>query len=91
MLVDQLSIRRMLLEMLMEDLQSDLRCIVLLQHAIVCVLQIMGETASVVLHILVDCEAQEEEVTSLVDKVVDAGYGVDNGEDFDFDGNNMDS
>ena len=49
----------------------------------------MEETASAVLRILVDREAQEEEVASLVDKVVDAGYGVDNGEDFDFDGNNM--
>ena len=44
-----------------------------------------------VLCILVDREAQEEEVVSLVDKVVDAGYGIDNGEDFDFDGNNVDS
>ena len=44
-----------------------------------------------VLHILVDREAREEEVASLVDEVIDAGYGVDNGEDFDFDGNNVDS
>ena len=69
----------------MEDLRSDLRCIVQLQHAIVLVLQLVGETASAVLHILVDREAQEEEVASLVDEVVDTGFGVDDGEDFDFD------
>ena len=51
----------------------------------------MEETASAVLCILVDREAQEEEVESLVDKVVDARFGVDDGEDFDFDGNNVDS
>ena len=26
----------------------------------------------------------------VMDDVVDAGYGVNNGEDFDFDGNNVD-
>ena len=88
---NQLSIRQMFLEMPMEDLQSDLRRIVQLQRAIVLVLQIVEETASAVLHILVDREAQEEEVASLVDEVVDAGYGVDDGEDFDFDGNNVES
>ena len=74
----------------MEDLRSDLQRIVQLQHAIVLVLWIVEETASAVLHILVDHEAREE-VASLVDKVVDAGYGVDDGEDFDFDGNNVES
>ena len=59
-LADQLSIYWILLEMPMEDLQSDLQCIVLLQCAIVCVLQIVGETASAVLCILVDHEAQED-------------------------------
>ena len=88
---NQLSICQMFLEMPMEDLQSDLRHIVQLQRAIVLVLWIVEETASAVLHILVDREAQEEEVASLVDEVVDAGYGVDDGEDFNFDGNNMDS
>ena len=88
---NQLSIRQMFLEMLMEDLRSDLQRIVQLQRAIVLVLWIVEETASVVLHILVDREAQEEEVASLVDEVVDAGYGIDNGEDFDFDGNNVES
>ena len=48
----------------------------------------MGETALGVLQILVDCEAQMEEA-SVGDNVVDAGHGVDTGEDFDFDGNDM--
>ena len=51
----------------------------------------MGETASGVLQILVDHEAYEEEVASLGDKVVDAGHGVDTGEDFDFNKNDVDS
>ena len=86
---NQLSIRQMFLEIPMEDLWSDLRRIVQLQHAIVLVLQVVEETASAVLRILVDREAQEEEVESLVDEVVDAGFGVDNGEDFDYNGNNV--
>ena len=88
---NQLSIRQMFLEMPMEVLRSDLQRIVQLQRAIVLVLRIVEETASAVLRILVDREAQEEEVASLVDKVIDAGYGVDDGEDFNFDGNNVDS
>ena len=51
----------------------------------------MGETALGVLWILVDCEAQAEEEASQGDDVVDAGHGIDTGEDFDFDGNNVDS
>ena len=86
---NQLSICQMFLGMLMEDLRSDLWRIVQLQCAIVLVLQIVEETASAVLRILVDREAQEEEVASLVDEVVDAGYGIDDGEDFDFDRNNV--
>ena len=73
----------------MEDLRSDLRRIVQLQRAIVLVLRIVEESALAILRILVDREAQEEEVASLVDEVVDAGHGVDNGEDFDFDGNDV--
>ena len=75
----------------MEDLQSELQHIVLIQHAIVCVLQIVGETASGVLQILVDHEAQEEEEASEGDDVVDAGHGVDTREDFDYNRNDMDS
>ena len=51
----------------------------------------MGETASGVLQILVDCEAQAEEEASQGDNVVNAGHGVDTREDFDYDGNNVDS
>ena len=39
----------------------------------------------------VDREAQAEEEASQGDDVVDAGHGVDTGEDFDYDGNNVDS
>ena len=49
----------------------------------------MGETALGVLQILVDREAQAEEEASQGDDVVDAGHGVDTGEDFDFDGNDV--
>ena len=73
----------------MESLQSELQRLVLIQHAIVHVLQIVGETASGVLQILVDREAQMEEEASVGDDVVDAGHGVDTGEDFDFDGNDV--
>ena len=72
----------------MESLRSELRHLVLIQRAIVRVLQIVGETASGVLQILVNREAQMEEA-SVGDDVVDAGHGVDTGEDFDFDGNDM--
>ena len=53
----------------------------------------MEETALVVMQIFMDCEAEEEEIEErmreMVDDVVDAGYGVDDGEDFDFDQNNL--
>ena len=89
---NQLAIHQMFLSMPMEDLRSNLQRVVQLQHAIVLVLQLVGETASAVLHILVDHEAQEEEAQeylgqSEVDEVVDAGHGVDDGENFDYDGN----
>ena len=51
----------------------------------------MGETASGVLQILVDHEAQEEEEASEGDDVVDAGHGIDTREDFDYNRNDMDS
>ena len=86
---NQLSLRQMFLEMLTEDLRSDLRRIVQLQCAIVLVLQLVGETASAVLRILVDREAHEEEVASQVDEVVDAGHSVDDGGDFDYNGNDV--
>ena len=91
MLDDCLLLCSLFLEMPMEDLQLELQRIVSIQRAIVHVLQIVGETASGVLHILGDHEAQEEEVASLVDNVVDAGHGVDTGEDFNFNGNDVDS
>ena len=50
--------------------------------------------ASDVLRIFVDREAELEQAQedlgeSEVDEVVDAGHGVDDGEDFDFDGNDV--
>ena len=86
-LQDRLAIRRTFEEMPMEDVWSSLRRLVLIQRAIVRVLQIVGGTASAVLQIFVDWEAQQEELESLVDEVVDAGHGVDSGENFDYDGN----
>ena len=88
-LQDHLLLRRLFEEMPVESLWLELRCLVLIQHAIVHVLQIVGETASGVLQILVDREAQMEEEASVGDDVVDAGHGVDTGEDFDFDGNDV--
>ena len=79
-LQDRLLLRRLFEEMLMEGLRSELRRLVLIQCAIVHVLQIVGETASGVLQILVDHEVQAEEA-SQGDDIVDAGHGVDTGED----------
>ena len=77
--------------MLMEGLWLELWRLVLIQCAIVHVLQIVGETALGVLQILVNCEAQEEEEASEGDNVVDTGHGVDTGEDFDYNRNDVDS
>ena len=55
----------------------------------------MEGTASAVLQIFIDRGAEEEELEErmrgMVDDIVDAGHGVDDGEDFDFDQNNVDS
>ena len=63
-LQDHLSLCSLFEEMPMEGLWSELRHLVLIQHAIVRVLQIVGETALGVLQILVDHEAQVEEEAS---------------------------
>ena len=47
-------------------------------------------TALGVLQILVDREAQAEEEASEGDNVVDAGHGVDTGEDFNYNRNDVD-
>ena len=74
-----------------EDLHRDLRQLMLIQRAIVHVLRLVEGTASDVLRIFVDREAEweqmQEDSLNGVDEVVDAGHGVDNGENFDFDGN----
>ena len=88
-LQDHLSLCRLFEEMPVESLWLELQRLVLIQCAIVCVLQIVGETALGVLQILVDREAQMEEEASVGDDVIDAGHGIDTGEDFDYDGNDV--
>ena len=95
MLNDHLGIRRVLELLLTQDLHADLRCLVQFQYAIVYVLQIVEATTLVVLQVFVDQQAEEEEtlewMREAMDDVVDTGHGVNNGEDFDFDRNNVDS
>ena len=59
------------------------------------VLQIVEAAALGVLQVFVDQQAEEEEtleqMREAMDNVVVAGYGIDDGEDFNFDGNNIDS
>ena len=63
----------------------------LIQQAIVHVLRLVEGTASDVLCIFVDQEAEweqmQEDSQDGVDEVVDARHGVDSRENFDFDGN----
>ena len=74
-----------------EDLCRDLRQLVLIQQAIIHVLRLVEGTASDVLRIFVDREAEweqmQEDSQNGVNEVVDAGHRVDSGENFDFDGN----
>ena len=75
--------------MLTEDLRQDLRQLVLIQRAIVHVLRLVEATVSDVLRIFVDREAEWEQMQEDLaqDEVVDTEHGVDDGENFDFDGN----
>ena len=54
----------------------------------------MEATALVVLQVFVDQQAEEEEaleqMREAMDDMVDAGHGVDNGEDFNCNGNDVD-
>ena len=54
----------------------------------------MEATALALLQIYIDClveeEDEEEQMGEMVDNVVDAGHGEDEGEDFDFDQNDYD-
>ena len=58
------------------------------------VLQTVGATALAVLQVFVDWQAKEEEtleqMREAMDDMVDAGHGVNDGEDFDFSGNDVD-
>ena len=91
---NHLGIRIVLELLLTQDLHTDLQHLVQLQHAIVHVLQIVEATALVVLQVSVDRQAEEEEtleqMREVMDDMVDAGHGVNDGEDFDFDGNDVD-
>ena len=92
LLAGRLELRAMFQSMPTEDLRRDLRQLVQIQRAIVHVLCLVEGTASDVLRIFVDREAEWEQMQEdlgegEVDKVVDAGHGVDNGEHFDYDGN----
>ena len=91
LLAGRLELRAMFQSMLTEDLRQDLRQLVLIQQAIVHVLRLVEGTASDVLRIFVDREAEweqmQEDSQDGVDKVVNTGCGVDSGENFDFDGN----
>ena len=92
---DCLGVRRVLESLLTEDLHSDLWCLVALQCAIIHVLQIVEATALAVLQAFVNRQAKEEEtlkwMREAMDDMVDTGHGVDGGENFNFDGNNVDS
>ena len=91
LLVGRLELRAMFQSMLTEDLCRDLRQLVLIQRAIVHVLRLVEGTASDMLRIFVDREAEweqmQEDSQNGVDEVVDTGHGVDSGENFDFDSN----
>ena len=92
LLAGRLELRAMFQSMPTEDLRWDLRQLVQIQRAIVHVLRLVEGTASDVLRIFVDREAeweqmQEELGQDEVDEVVDTTHGTDDGEDFDYDGN----
>ena len=54
MLNDHLGIRRVLESLPTQDLHADLQCLVALQCAVICILQIVEATALVVLQVFVD-------------------------------------
>ena len=92
LLAGRLELRTMFQSLPTEDLRRDLRQLVQIQWAIVHVLRLVEGTASDVLRIFVDREAEWEQMQEdlgqdEVDEVVDAAHGSDNGEDFDYDGN----
>ena len=92
LLAGRLELRTMFQSLPTEDLRRDLRQLVQIQRAIVHVLRLVEGTASDVLRIFVDREAeweqmQEELGQDEVDEVVDALHGTDDGENFDYDGN----
>ena len=92
LLAGRLELRVMFQLLPTEDLYWDLHQLVQIQQAIVHVLCLVEGTASDMLCIFINREAEWEQMQEdlgqdEVDKVVDAGHGVDNGENFDFNGN----
>ena len=96
LLQGRLELRMMFQLLLTEDLQQDLRQLVMIQRAIIHVLTLVQGVAMDVMHIFVDWEAKWEQIQEdlhlqhlheAVDKVVDARHRVDDGENFDFNGN----
>ena len=92
LLAGRLELRSMFQSMPTEDLHQDLRQLVLIQQAIIHVLHLVEATASDMLRIFVNREAeweqmQEDLVQDEVDDVVDTEHRVDDGEHFDFNGN----
>ena len=85
----RLELRAMFHSLPSEDLRRDLRQLVMIQRAIVHVLGLVERTALDVMRIFVDREAEWEQRQEDLerDEVVDASHGVDDGEDFDYDGN----
>ena len=81
--------------LLTEDLHKDLQQLVNIQQAIINVLCLVEGTALEVIYIFIDQEVEWEQMCKdllkeQVNKVMDAGHGVDDGENFDFD-RNLDS
>ena len=75
-----------------EDLHWDLQQLVQIQRAIIHVLCLVEGTASDVLRIFVDREAEWEQMREElgqdeVNEVVDTAHGTDDGEDFDYNSN----
>ena len=96
LLQGQLVLRAMFQSLPTVDLREDLHQLMNIQQAIINVLCLVEGTALEVMHIFVDWEVEWEQmrkdllsrqVEEVVDEIIDAGHGVDNGEHFNFDGN----
>ena len=76
----------------LRNLCWDLWQLMTIQRTVVNVLHLVEGTALEVMHIFVDQEVEWEQMwedllREQVNEVVDAGHGVDNGENYNFNGN----